>query len=144
MNSTSSEAAAERAIAEIAARFPHLRMEREPSREVEILVILRVQPGLQHEIQLTSPNGDELYFSLRHCRMDWFPSTNPEQAAAFVDVVCGFLSGAYRLFEHHRGQRCVRTDLQSPGEEGWKTISSLGVLDLSIPWKKAFVEVRNA
>jgi hypothetical protein len=135
---------AERAFAEIAARFPHLHMVKNEGVPVELDITVPIQPGLKHRVSIYLANNDELNFVVCHFWLDWFSCTNPEKVEAYIEAVSGFLSGNYRILEHYRGKKCVRAELQAPSTTGWKTISTSSTIGLTIPWKKTFNEVRNA
>ena len=137
------EQIAEAAFAEIAARFPGLQVIRETDAPVEISLTLPVQPGLAHKVWLCLQNDDELHFSVEHFWLEWFPCTDPSRVRDYVDAVCGYLSGQYRILEHYRGKKCVMAALQAPDGAGWKTIGTWGTPWWPIPWKKTFKEVRN-
>jgi hypothetical protein len=135
---------ARQAVAEIAVRFPTLNMVENPQDPVELSITLPIQPGLKQQVWLCLQNNDELHFSVGHLWLDWFPCTNPDRVRAYIDSVCGYLSGEYRVLEHYRGNRCVKAELQAPAAADWETIGTTSPLSLPIPWGKTFNEVRNA
>jgi hypothetical protein len=135
---------AHQAIADIAARFPTLRMVENPEDPVELSITLPIQPGLKQKVWLCLQNIDELHFSVGNFWLEWFPCTNPDRVREYVEAVCGYLSGEYRVLEHYRGKRCVKAELQAPAAADWKTIGTWSRLSLPIPWEKSFNEVRNA
>ncbi len=135
---------ARRAVAEIAARFPNLSMVENPKDPVELSITLPIQPGLKQKVWLCLQNNDELHFSVGNFWLEWFPCTDPSRVSAYVDAVCGYLSGEYRVLEHYRGKRCVKAELQCPVAASWRTIGTWSRLWLPIPWGKSFNEVRNA
>ena len=135
---------ARQAVADIAARFPTLRMVENPKDPVELSITLPVQPGLKQKVRLCLQNYDELHFSVGNFWLEWFPCTNPDRVREYVKIVCGYLSGEYRVLEHYRGKRCVKAELQAPVAANWKTIATWSRLSLPIPWGKSFNEVRNA
>jgi hypothetical protein len=135
---------AQQAFEEITARFPHLQMVKNEGAPVELSITLPVQPGLRRKVSLYLANDDELNFVVGHFWLDWFPCTNPAKVEAYIDAVTGYLSGRYRILEHYRGKKCVKTELQAPSATGWKTITTSSTIWPPIPWKKTFKEVRNA
>ena len=135
---------ARQAVAEIAFRFPTLNMVEKPKDPVELSITLPIQPGLKQQVWLCLQNNDELHFSVGHFWLEWFPCTNPDRVRAYIDAVCGYLSGEYRVLEHYRGNRCVKAELQAPAAADWETIGTTSHLSLPIPWGKTFNEVRNA
>jgi hypothetical protein len=135
---------AERAFARIAGRFPTLQLVRDEKAPVELAYIIPVQPGVKQQILLNLQNNDELHFSVGHFRLEWFPCTEPKKVESYVEAVCGYLSGAYRIVEHFRGHKCVRAELQQPLEDGWKTIGTWSTLLSWLPGKRTEHELRNA
>jgi hypothetical protein len=134
---------AERVFAEIAARFPELRMERDANAPVEISVNLPIQPGLKQDVWLCLQNNDELHLAVSNFWLEWFPCTDAAIADAYRDAVIGYLAGTYRVLEHYRGKRCVKAQLQVPGEDGWITIGTTSHTLLAFPWRRSVQEVRN-
>ena len=135
---------ARQAVAEIAARFPTLNMVENPQEPVDLSITLPIQPGLKQKVWLCLQNNDELHFTVGHFWLQWFPCTNPDRVRAYIDAVCGYLSGEYRVLEHYRGKCCVKAELQVPSAADWETIGATSHLWLPIPWGKSFNEVRNA
>lgn len=134
---------ARHAVAEISARFPPIRMVEDPGAPVELSITLPVQQGLKHEVWLGLQNNDELHFSVGYFWLEWFPCTDSNRVRAYIDAVCGFLSGEYRVLEHYRGMKCVKAQLQRPLEDTWETIGTWSTLWPPIPWTKSFKELRN-
>lgn len=136
---------ANNAIEKISNAFPSLRMERNENAPVELSITLPQQKGLKQKIWLCLQNGDELHFQVGHFWLSWFPCTDESITNAYIETVIGYLSGKYRVYEHYRGKRCVKSELQMPRNGSWKTIAtSGGSLGLPIPWKKTYNELRNA
>jgi hypothetical protein len=119
--SSQAEAVAHRCFALVAARFPLLRIERD---ELGLELKIPVQPGLKHEVVLSFQNADELHLSVGHFWLEWFPCTDPERADQYLEAVCGFLAGVYRIIEHYRGSNCIKAELQRPVGAGWKTVGT--------------------
>ena len=63
MDKCDREAIARGVFAEIAKRFPSLKMIENHDDPVEISITMPVQPGLSHEVWLCLQNRDELGFS---------------------------------------------------------------------------------
>ena len=57
---------ARKALAEIGARFPWLKLIEDRDVPVELSVTIPVQPGIKQEIWLCLQNYDELHFSVGH------------------------------------------------------------------------------
>ena len=61
-----------------------------------------------------------------------------------MPYVAGYISGKYRIYEHYRGKRCVKSELQMPENGTWETIgtgnSSPG---FPVPWRKTYNELCN-
>jgi hypothetical protein len=110
-------------FAEIGARFPHLTMTRHPEDSCEISIRLAVQPGVKHCIWLALSNVDELHFRVEHFWYEWFPCTDSRKVSSYLDAVCGFLSGCYRVLEYLRNGDCIKAELQAPEGETWRTIA---------------------
>jgi len=127
---------AETAFAKIAGRFPLLNMVRNHDDPVEISISLPPQEGLKYKVWLCLQNTDELHFSAGdHFWLDWFPCTYPERTALYVEAVCGFLDGQYRILDHHRSGKCFKAELQKPEANGWRTIGHWTTI-WTLPWKK--------
>jgi predicted N-acyltransferase len=60
------EAIARDVFAQIATRFPALRMIENHDDPVEISITIPVQPGLSHKVWLCLQNHDELHFAAGH------------------------------------------------------------------------------
>ena len=99
-------------------------MVEEPNEHVEISILLPVQSGLRHAVWLALQNDDELHLSIGSFWCEWFPCTDCATVAAFVDAVCGFLGGTYRILEHHRAASCFKAELQRPCGESWETVAT--------------------
>lgn len=144
MNPTAELAIARKAIGDIAAHFPSLRMIEEPDAPVELSIRFPVQLGLNHEVWLALQDSDELHFSVGHLWLEWFPCTKPSRVDEFIAAVIGFLSGQYRVLEHYRGKRCVKAELQAPSSVGWQTIGTWGNLISFLPLRGSLRVVSNA
>jgi hypothetical protein len=139
------EKIARKGFAEIASRFPNLRMTEDQGKPVEISITLPVQPGLRQRVWLCLQNKDELHFQVGHFWLEWFPCSNPSKVQNYVESVSGYLSGQYRVIEHYRGRMCVRATLEAPTESGWKTVGTYSRAFWSlIPWKESLVELSNS
>ncbi|WP_036481454.1 hypothetical protein [Myxosarcina sp. GI1] len=127
-------------FAEIKTRFPHLQIIDNRDAPVELSVIIPVQQGLKHEVNLNFQNRDELHFSVSHLWLRWFPCTNPTYVNEYLDAVSGFLSGKYQIIEHYRGSKCFKAEFQSPCGKDWKTIATSNPFQLTFPWEKRRLE----
>ncbi|MBM4152178.1 MAG: hypothetical protein FJ220_01470 [Kiritimatiellaceae bacterium] len=134
---------AEQTFARIASQFPTLQLIRENDAPVELAYTIPVQPGVKQEIHLNLQNIDELHFSVGHFWLEWFPCTEPKMVENYVEAVCGYLSGTYRIVEHFRGQTCIRAELQQPTEDGWKTIGTWKTVLAWLPGQQTELELRN-
>jgi hypothetical protein len=137
------EAIARGAFAEIAKRYPCLRMVENHDDPVEISITMPTQPGLAHEVWLCLQNRDELGFSVGHFYCEWFPCTKPDRVKKYLDAVAGFLSGKYRILEHYRGTKCSKAKLQKPEGDRWRTVASWATISIPVSLKKAVRELRN-
>jgi hypothetical protein len=81
------EAIARGVFAEIAQRFPSLKMDEKQGEPVEISITMPVQPGLSHKVWLCLQNRDELGFSAGHFYCEWFPCTKPDRVQKYLDAV---------------------------------------------------------
>ena len=127
---------AQEAFSRIGARSPGLAMKQDMSAPVELSIEIPVQPGLKYAVHLNLQNRDELHFSVENFWLEWFPCTDPSRVEAYIETVSGFLSGHYRILEHHRGRRCTRADLQKPAPGGgWTTIGTTVHWGLSFSWR---------
>jgi hypothetical protein len=140
------EGIARAAFAEIAARFPCLKIIEKTDAPVEISLHPPVQDGLKYSVWLSLQNADELHFSVRHFWFEWFPCTEPAKVQSFVDAASGFLSGTYRSLEHYRGAHChcFKAQLQRPTDNGWETIATWSKLRLPSFRKIAYKAIINA
>lgn len=135
---------ARNAIAEITATFPALQMRENEGDPVELSITIPRQPGIAHEVRLALQNNDELTLGVCSFRAGWFPCSEEDRVRAFVDAVCGYLSGRFRILEHHRGRRCVKAELQEPAGDDWKTIATWSTLYWPFTRRKWFEVLRNA
>jgi hypothetical protein len=143
MNTPDTEVIARGAFAEIARRFPSLKMIENHDDSVEVSITMPVQPGLSHKVWLCLQNGDELGFSANHFCVEWFPCTKSDRVEKYLDAVTGFLSGKYRILEHYRGTRCYKAKLQKPEGDGWRTIANWATIWIPLSFKKTVKELRN-
>jgi hypothetical protein len=143
MNTPDTEVIARGAFAEIARRFPSLKMIENHDDSVEVSITMPVQPGLSHKVWLCLQNGDELGFSANHFCVEWFPCTKSDRVEKYLDAVTGFLSGKYRILEHYRGTRCYKAKLQKPEGDGWRTIANWATIWIPLSFKKRVKELRN-
>ncbi|MGA9038984.1 MAG: hypothetical protein WB421_00475 [Terriglobales bacterium] len=143
MNAPDTEAIARGVFAEIAKRFPSLKMVENQDDPVEISITMPVQPGLAHEIWLCLQNQDELGFRVGRFYCEWFPCTKPEKAEKYLNAVAGFLSGEYRILEHYRGAKCYRAQLQKPEGDRWRTIANWATIWVPLSFRKTVKELRN-
>ena len=120
-DSAQAEKIARECFARITARVPSLQID---STEQGLELCLPVQPGLTHEVRLSFQNFDELHLYIGHFWLEWFPSHDQERADSYVDAVCGFLAGTYRIVEHYRLENCIKAELQRPAGQGWETLGS--------------------
>jgi hypothetical protein len=130
-------------FAEIAKRFPSLKMVENHGDPVEISITMPVQPGLSHKVWLCLQNGDELGIGVGHFYIEIFPCTIPDRVEQYLDAVTGFLSGEYRIIEHYRGSKCYRAKLQRPEGARWRTIANWATLWIPLPFSKTVKELRN-
>lgn len=134
-----------KAIAEISRAFPTITMEKNENDPVELSITIPLQNGIKQKIWLCLQNDDELHFQVGNFQLSWFPCTDESKVKSFIDSVAGYISGKYRIYEHYRGERCVKAELQIPSNGLWKTIGTSGPLfSLPIPWKKTYEDLRNA
>jgi len=141
--SRDTEAIGREVFAEIARRFPALKMVENSGEPVEISITIPVQLGLKHEVWLCLQNRDELGFSAGHFYKEWFPCTKRDRVDKYLDAVTGFLSGRYRILEHHRGGRCYKAQLQKPEDGGWRTIAWWATIWICLSWRKTLKEIRS-
>jgi hypothetical protein len=139
-----SAAIARKTLAEIAACFPNLRMVEEQNPNVEIAIVVPVQPGLKQQVWLCLQNGDELSLSVGHLHVEWFPCTSSARASAYFEAVTGFLSGRYRILEHYRNEKCFKAQLQAPGNGAWHTVATWQKVRLPSLRRSSVREIRNA
>lgn len=143
MATVDTEAIARDVFAEIAKRFPYLKMVENHGEPVEISITMPVQHGLSHEVWLCLQNHDELGFRVGRFYCEWFPCTKPEKAEKYLDVVTGFLSGKYRILEHYRGKTYYRAELQKSQGDRWCTVANWATIWIPLSFKKSTKELRN-
>lgn len=144
MAAADTEGIARDVFAEIAKRFPSLKMVENRGEPVEISITMPVQAGLSHKIWLCPQNQDELGFRVGRFYCEWFPCTKPEKAEKYLDAVTGFLSGEYRILEHYRGKTCYKANLQKSAGDGWQTIATWATIWIPLSFKKTVKELRNS
>lgn len=138
MDSDSLIERANQVFATIFACFPELQVVRNENTPVEISYTIPAQDGLDHDVHLNLQNEDELHLEIgRYFWMEWFPVSDQAQADQYIDAVCGFLAGEYRVEEYYRGKTCVKANLQKRGKGGaWESIETWTVLHIPLPWQK--------
>jgi hypothetical protein len=143
VDTPNTEAIARGAFAQIAKRFPSLKMVENHSEPVEISITMPVQPGLSHEVWLCLQNRDELGVRAGRFYCEWFPCTKSDRVEKYLDAVTGFLSGKYRILEHYRRKYCYKAKLQKPEGDGWRSIATWRTIWVSFSFKKTVKELRN-
>ena len=129
MNGESNIGIAKEAFDRISAVFPNLTMRvHNDDDHVDLSMDIPEQPGLTFKVSLALQNSDELHLHAGHFWLEWFPCTDPIRVNQYVDVICGLLSGRYRILEHYRGNKAVKAELQVPEGSNWKTIGTWGSL----------------
>lgn len=144
MHSKLAEQSVRQAIVLIAQRYPDLAVQYAQRAAGGLDWVLPVQAGLNYEIVLSLSNDDELHFVVGHFWIEYFPCTDSRVVEEFIDAVCGFMDGQYRILEHYRGADCIRADLQKPEAAGWKTLSTWTRLHWPFPLKKTHKTLTNS
>lgn len=143
MNQTNFELIASNAFTKISERFPFLVMTREEDPECEISIPIPIQEGIYQEVWL-GLFGDELIISIgKNFWMEWIAIDRAGVAERYIEAVCGYLSGEYRVLEHYKNERCTKAELQKPANNEWKTIATWVRIDFDIFTKKTFKEIYN-
>ena len=133
-----------RLFQEIQAAFPRLTMKLERNHpHLDLNMDILRQDGLSFDVNLNLQNADELHLSAGHFWLEWFPCSDPKIVEDFREAVHGVLSGNYRIVEYGLGKRVLKSILQRPDGEGWKTIGTSGWWPLPIPWRVTTRELRN-
>lgn len=128
---------------DVRARFPMLAMtlEREDPN-VDLKMDVRQQPGLAFDVNLNL-QGDELHLSAGAFWLEWFPCTDADVVAKYLESVTGLLSGTHRIVEHLIGGHVVKAQLQRPANRGWQTIGTRSNLGTMLPWPRRIRVLRN-
>lgn len=132
---------AKEVFSHIEKKFPHLKMLPDTEAPVELCVNIPTQPGLKYKVNLNLQNNDELHFSVSNFWLEWFPCTNPDVKTKYIESVCGFLSGEYRILEQFRGNKCTKAELQMPLDSDWKTIGRTHHIAFVFPWTKKHTSI---
>jgi hypothetical protein len=135
------------AVEAIRSRFPHLDAALGESRpNVDAFFELPSQDGLRFPISVNL-QGDELHLNAGAFWCSWFPCTDSERANAFVEAVCGLISGEYRIVEYRRGgleQKALKALLQRPEGVDWATVATYSTLHLPLYFGARRTFLRNA
>ncbi len=117
--------------------FPHLKMELdlEPKKPVNLLMDIFKQDGLNFDMHLYLAD-DALHLVIGNFWSEWFPCTDQENINNFRETVNGVIKGTYRIADTYRGDKCLKSEIQRPEENTWKTVSSSVHLMLFAPWWK--------
>jgi hypothetical protein len=138
MGSTSGQAEREefmRVVETIRARFPSLRTELVAQHpHVQASLEMPAQQGLAFSVSINLQNCDELHFNVGSFWCEWFPCLEREICDRFVEAVCGFVSGAYRIVEHRRGGVALKAELQRPEGGGWQRVATWSRPHLPVSW----------
>jgi hypothetical protein len=136
----------ERVVATLRQRFPGLRIhvEIEPHPALDADASIPPQSGLDFGVSFNL-QGDELHLNVGSSFwVEWFPCSDDEITAEFIDAVVGVLSGRYRIVEYLLGEKPVKAKLQRPvGNEEWKTIATWSTLAAFIPWRHRQNVIQN-
>ena len=121
--------------------FPTLetRIYSEDPRDL-CMEILR-QDGLLFDVFLKLQNDDELHLRAGYFGSEWIPCTDEIKAKAYVDAVCGLLSGEYRIVEYYQGGKPVKAELQDLGLNGWETLALKYSLTFPLPWQEKSTKI---
>ena len=92
------------------------------------------QEGLKFNININL-QGDELHLNASNLWIEWFPCDDEKIKKEFIESVSGLLSGEYRMVEYLRGEKPIKTKLQKPENNQWKTIGIWSKLHFPISWK---------
>ncbi len=101
---------------------------------VDLSLSIPRQAGLKHGVTLSLQDADELIFSAGNFYCEWFPCSDTRVVDEFISAVSGFLSGTFRIVEHHQWGRFVKAELQRPNGNQWDTIASSRKLYVPFPW----------
>ena len=129
----------------IQSSFPHLSMEIDENptnRYIDVEMEIPKQPGLSFDIGLNLQH-DELNLGSSSFWFEWFPCVDDARLDEYLDAVTGLIAGRFRLQETLRGKKVVRSRLQAPEGDGWKTIASCSGLHLSFFRKKSIRIIQN-
>lgn len=127
----------------IQSTFPELRtdLNRNPS-DVDLAMNIPEQSGLDFPVELSFQNEDELHLIADVFWCEWFPCTDPEQAAAYAAAVNGLISGENRIEVHRRRDRPTKAILQKHQGNGWKPIATWSTVHLPLG-KKTIEYIQN-
>jgi hypothetical protein len=79
------------------------------------------QPGLQFDVELYL-FGDVLNIGAGPFWGEWFPCLDSGVVSRYVEAVSGLITGRFRIVEHSRNGRVLKTFLQRPSGSEWQTI----------------------
>src|SRR5438270_13804016 len=111
------------AVEIIRRRFPRLRLEFKHDPQVDALVDIPRQPGLDFGVNINLQNYDELHISAGALWVEWFPCGEQEVFDRFIEAVTGILLGTFRIIEHRVMGSPGKAELQRPANGGWQTIA---------------------
>jgi hypothetical protein len=104
----------------------------EENPNVDIMMIIPKQKGLDFEICLNLQNIDELHLEVGKLWMCWFPCTERENKNDYLNTLNGLITGKYRILETIKGNKVVKAQLQLPMNGEWISKSS-GLMTFSFP-----------
>ncbi|HVU09260.1 MAG TPA: hypothetical protein VHG89_12025 [Verrucomicrobiae bacterium] len=119
----------------IRTRFPNLQTElkTENLRVIDAELTMPTQNGLSFPISIYLQN-DELHLHAGNFWCEWFPSHKQEVCDKFVDIVCGLLSGSYRVVEYLRFGSVLKTQIQKPDGSNWELVAWSSRPHIPISW----------
>ena len=131
-------------VESIQTRFPSLRTELIAEHpHVEAMFEIPAQQGLTFLVSINLQNCDELHLNVGSFWCEWFPCRKREVCDRFTEVVCGLLSGAYRVVEYWRGGVALKVDLQRPAGGGWQRVASWSRLHIPVSWGMSIKIIQN-
>lgn len=129
----------------VRAVFPALSMKLDLNpKNVDLAMDIPAQPGLCFNVHLNLQNQDELHLSASAFWCEWFPCTNPKKVEKYLEAVSGLLSGEFRILEHWRGKRRVKTQLQRQSRGRWENVATWLDVSAVVIWpRKSYRVVQN-
>ncbi len=103
------------------------------AENVDLVMDIPKQDGIDFEISLNLQNEDELHLSTDYIWCQFFSAKSENLVEEFYKSVIGLIKGEYRILQFVNDTKVYKTFLQKPNGIGWETVYT-GHERWRMPW----------